>query len=144
MDSSREDIKKLINYRWKSGLTIANSHKEIDATLKLDTVSIHTCSDSVRKFREGKFKTTDEECTGRLPINYSAQIQAILDEDRLATVALISAQFAVPRGTICSQLLKTGKRYLSNSWLPHALADANKQKTVDVCCSQSTLQAAEN
>lgn len=144
MDFSREDIRKLIYYGWKRGLTTEDVHKEINATLGPTSVCIRTCFDWVRKFREGNFETTEKERSGRPTTDYSEQIQAILDEDRHATVEIISTQLKVPRETIRRQLVNMGKRYMSNRWLPHALTDANKQKRVDICISLLQMHARNN
>ena len=58
-----------------------------------------------------------------------------LNEDRLATSDLISAKLSVPRATIRGQLLRIGKRYLLNNWLPHALIPCNDE--ISRLCSSS-------
>jgi [histone H3]-lysine36 N-dimethyltransferase SETMAR len=144
MDFSREDIRKIIYYCWKRGLSTDGIHKEINATLGNNTVSIRTCSDWVSKFREGQFETIDKPHPGRPLTDYSAQIEAILDENRHATLNIISQQLSVPKETIRRQMLQMGKRYLSTAWLPHALTDSNRERRMNLCKELLQMHAENN
>jgi len=70
MQFSREDIRKIIYYNWKRGLSTANNHKEINCILGEGTVGLRTCSDWVAKFNSGNFQCEDEPCSGQPSYNW--------------------------------------------------------------------------
>jgi transposase len=128
MDFNREDVRKLIYYCWKRGLSTRDIEKEINNTLGEGTVSIRTCYEWVAKFKAEDFDVKDNARSGRPSCDIDDQIQAILDENHHATVREIAFELQVGRETVRIHLLKIGKRYLSTVWIPQFLTDAQKEK----------------
>jgi histone-lysine N-methyltransferase SETMAR len=133
MNFTREDIRKLIYYCWKRELSTSDVHKEINSTLGDGTVSIRTCSEWIKKFKEGNVESGDEQRCGRPSLDLTNDIERILNENNLATTKMIAVELDVSNETVRRNLMKMGKRYLVNKWIPHILTDASKEKRVNIC-----------
>jgi len=133
MQFSREDIRKIIYYNWKRGLSTANNHKEINCILGEGTVGLRTCSDWVAKFNSGNFVCEDEPRSGRPSYNLEEEILTVLKEDPRATTRKIAECIGSDKETVRRRLIQMGKRYLCNVWIPYVLTDAAKTKRVTIC-----------
>ena len=98
MQFSREDIRKIIYYNWKRGLSTLNNHKEINCILGEGTVGLRTCSDWVAKFNSGNFVCEDEPRSGRPSYNLEEEILTVLKEDPRATTRKLLSALGVTRG----------------------------------------------
>jgi transposase len=133
MNFNREDVRKLIYYCWKRGLATSQIEKEINSTLGIGTISLRTCADWVAKFKNGDFDVDDQLRSGRTAFGLDLQIQQVLENNRHATVREIGAELDVSHETVRQNLLKMGKQYLCNAWVPHTLSEAAKAKRSEIC-----------
>jgi histone-lysine N-methyltransferase SETMAR len=133
MNFDREDIRKLIYYGWKRGLHTSDINQEINKTLGNGVVSLRTCANWVSTFREGVYDVKDDERTGRPSLELDQKIDEILQENRHATTRLIAEQLHVSHTAVRQNLLKMGKRYLRNVWVPCELTESAKAKRVEIC-----------
>ena len=133
MNFDRSDLRKLIYYCWRRDLTTAAIEKEINKTLGAGTVSVRTCADWVAKFKAGDYNVSDKERSGRPSYELEEDITAVLDGNRHATCQNIANEIGTSRDYVRKTLLKMGKRYLCNSWVPHMLSDAQKANRKEIC-----------
>jgi histone-lysine N-methyltransferase SETMAR len=133
MNFDREDLRKLIYFCWKRGLQTSDIHKEINGTLGNGVVSLRTCANWVAKFREGVNDVKDEERSGRPSLNLDQEIDELLKENRHATTRVIAEQLHVSHTAVRKNLLKMGKRFLKNVWIPYELTETAKAKRREIC-----------
>ena len=144
MEFNREDKRKLIYYCWRRGLPTSDICKEINSTLGKDTVSLRMCADWVAKFKSGEMGIHDKQREGRPSYDIDDEIQALLDQDKNVTTRRIACELNIAQETARTHLLKMGKRYLCNVWVPHLLTDAAKQKRVEICTELLRMYQQDN
>jgi histone-lysine N-methyltransferase SETMAR len=133
MEFNREDVRKMMYYDWKRGLTTTDIAKEINKTLGGGTTTERTCAAWVKKFKNDEFQVSDKDRTGRPSFHLEDQIQHIIDENKHATTREIGEQLNVSHEAVWKNLKNMGKRYLVNVWIPYSLTDANKAKRMATC-----------
>ena len=69
MEFERTDVRKLIYFFWKRGLSPNDISKEINSTLGSQTTNERTCRRWVSQFKEGDFSASDKDRSGRPPID---------------------------------------------------------------------------
>ena len=135
MEFERHDIRKLIFYCWKQGLSSRDTAKEMCSVLGDNIVSERTCRTWMNRFSDGDFSIDEKMRSGR-PSTYGLddQICAILQNDRHACSREIAQMIGVSHDTVWRHLHSIGKQYLHNCWIPHQLTDKNKMDRVRICC----------
>lgn len=133
MNLDRQDIRKLIYYCWKRGLSNPEIENEINETLRKDIVSKRTCERWVSKFIGGDFGIQDMPHTGRPSFDIDEAIQNALDNDKFATTRSIGIEINISHETVWRHLLDMGKKNLANRWLPHHLTNENKVRRKLIC-----------
>lgn len=133
MEFGRTDVRKLIYFFWKRGLSPNDISKEINSTLGSQTTNERTCRRWVSQFKEGDFSTSDKDRSGRPPIAFERQIQELLDSNKYATSRNIAGELNVSHQTVLNHLKSMGKRYLSNRWIPHVLNEEQKSNRMRIC-----------
>lgn len=96
-------------------------------------ITARTCQQWVSKFNKGIFQTDDSERGGRPSIDIDDQIVECLQQDKYATTTSISNTLECGKETVREHLLKMGKKYLCNRWLPHKLTEENCANRERVC-----------
>ena len=99
------------------------------------SISSRTCQTWVAKFNAGDFNANDQERSGRPSVDIDDQIINCLREDKYATTSSMSSILECGKEAVREHLLKMGKKYLCNTWLPHKLTDencANREQTCNI------------
>ena len=138
MDLSKDNIRTIIYYCWMRGLSPAACESEINNTLGKGTISLNTVKRWMNSYVEGNFDTKDKERSGRSSLDIEGEIQQLLHDNKHITTRDIAQELGISNSTAHSHLVKMGKQYLMNVWVPHLLQPQHKQKRVEIC--QQLLQ----
>ena len=128
MDFSKCDLKKLVYFLWKDGLSTSAITQKINCTIGPNSISLSTCQRSVSRFNDNDLSVDYKERCGRPVENVqlSEHVALHLQHDKYATSRKMAEVFGVSHSTILRSLHGLGKSYLANRWLPHVLTDENK------------------
>lgn len=144
MEFNRKEVRMIIYYAWKRGLSTRDIAKEINMTLGFGTITERTCGTWVKKFRNLEFEVSDKHRSGRPSFQLREHIQGVLDENKNATTREIAAQLHVSHEAVWKNLKKMNMRYLTNVWIPYSLTDAAKEKRVLICNELLTMFKKNN
>ena len=135
---SKEHIRVLLLYHFKSGHNVTKAHDLICKAFGEDTVNRQTCYNWFKKFKYGDFSLQDEPHPGRdSTIDDEVLLQLIEDDPRL-TIRELAQQLGCSHTTIANHLHALGKVNKLGKWLPHELTATNKMCRVTICNSLLT------
>jgi len=133
MEFTGTDKRKLIYFLWCEGCGATEISKRINNVLGENSITSRTCQQWVTKFKDGIFDVEDQEKSGRPSLHIDEQIRDCIEENKYATTSSIALSLGVSKDAVRVHLLKIGKRYLCNRWLPHHLSDNNRANRVSTC-----------
>ena len=93
------------------------------------TTTARSCQRWVEKFKNGQFSSEDKERSGRASFQVDDLISECLSSNKHGTTTTIG----VSKETVRKRLLTSGKKYLSNRWLPHSLSNENRANRERIC-----------
>lgn len=130
---SREQLRLLLLYDFKSEVSAAESHRRINTAFGKDTVGQRTCYDWRSKFQSGDLSIQDKPRTGR-PSNLDDHaLQSLVEGDPKLTVDDMAQLLGASHGTIVNHLEQIGKLYKHGKWIPHELTNFDRQRRFDAC-----------
>ncbi|XP_029044179.2 histone-lysine N-methyltransferase SETMAR-like [Osmia bicornis bicornis] len=143
MDLNREHFRAMIFYDFKVGLSRVKSLERLRGAFGDSSPSQATVYRWFREFQRGRGSLVDEERVGR-PVTAATDenvlaVEQMLSEDNRMTYAQIQGALKIGSAAVKTILHeKLSVRKLSSRWIPHQLADAQKQDRVKWC--QEMLQ----
>ena len=133
MEFSKEDLRKLIYFHWKSGKNAPQSCRLINNVLGNGTVSESTCLRWINKYEKGDFNVSDAPRQGRPSVDLTDDITRLLSEDPYATCNSMAISLGTCKKSVANKLHEMGKSYRVNKWLPHKLTAENKATRQRIC-----------
>ena len=140
----RIDIRKLIKYCYSRQLSTTNARLELCTTHGSEFVSLSTVQRWYKKFREGEGGVEDAPRSGRPLKDVDDRIAEQLIVNKRATTREIAGQLGECHETVWRHLIKIGKRYLENVWVPYNLSPANRERCVEVCSQLLEMMSINN
>lgn len=127
------EIRIILKFLWKKGLTARAAVKEICDMEGNGYVSKTTAAKWFKRFAEGDTSFNDLPRTGR-PISFDSEIlcKAVNDNPKTSTRRL-SAKLGASQSTITRHLHKVGKVNKRFREIPHELTPAQAKRRVDTC-----------
>ena len=133
MEFSKEDIRKIMYYCYKRGLSPPEMSKEICSVFGDDITCPRTCQRWVSKFQNGNFVTKSAEGAGRPSLELEDQINFCFEEDAHSTTRSIAQSLDTSHQTVWRHMKHMDMRYLANKWVPHKLSTENKNNRGRIC-----------
>ena len=145
MEINREDLRKIVYFNMKDKKSVEATTNKINNIYGRDTISLSTCKWWFVKFNQGDFTTEDKPRSGRpSDPELHTKIVNILQLDPYATTRDIGEALSISHEAVRKHLMKMGKKYLVNTWVPHTLTPDNCQKRVNVCTNLLRLYETNN
>jgi histone-lysine N-methyltransferase SETMAR len=144
MAMERKDVRKLINYCFLRHLSTSEATRELCDTYNSYFVSLSTVKRWYSKFKEGEDCFEDAPRSGRPLKSLEDNIEEQLVINKRATSRAIANEIGEIHETVWRYLIKMGKRYMENVWIPHELSISNKQRRVDICTQLLEMLAMNN
>jgi histone-lysine N-methyltransferase SETMAR len=128
MSLSKEIIRNLLLYEFELGRDATTAANNINRAKRRQVVTDRTARRWFAKFREDNTDLNDQPRSGRpREIDREAIIEAI-EEDPTLPLADLADDFDCTQQQIRNILKAAGKKWKKSNWIPHALAQAQKNK----------------
>jgi len=129
----KTQIRTILLYHFKEGLSGTESWRKVNDTLGPDVVSIRTVQRWFKKFRTMNEDVKDKPRSGQpTKIDIDA-LRELIEEDPRSTVRMLAGTLNVSLGTVSNYLKKIGMKKKLDKWVPHNLTDDQKARRSLLC-----------
>ena len=135
MAESKESIRWLLQYDFKSGLKATESACQINNAFGARTVSNHTAQNWFNQFRNGDERVADHPQSGRPSDVEDDHLLVLIKADSHKKTHELADDLGVSHTTIINHLHQLGFVCKFDQWVPHKLTNFDKQCWVDAATS---------
>lgn len=128
---AREQIRLLILYDFKSGISAAQSHQRICAAFGQHAVGKTAVHDWYKRFSEGEQSLEDAHHTGRPAEIDDRELQLMIEAEPKLTTTDLAEHFEVSSTAINNHLHQLGKVFKQGKWVPHDLTQFDHERRID-------------
>lgn len=144
MELSKEYIRGLLLYDFKSGESAVASSRRINAAFGEGTVSKRTAQDWFKRFRDGDFNLKDSVRSGRASEFDNERLCQLVKSNPRQTTRELAQVLGVHHSTIADHLHQMGKVYKLAQWVPHDLSERDRQRRAEVATFLLSYRRTEN
>ena len=133
MPDAKIEIRVLLRFFWKKGLTATAATREICEVEGKDVVNERTARRWFERFNHGDTSLVDKHRSGRPSVVDDEALRAAVEVDPLCSTRKLSATLGPSKDTINRHLHQLGLVLKSPREEPHELTDAQAQRRVEIC-----------
>lgn len=133
MTIDKFELRVLIRYCWKRGLSTRDAQREICDTEGEGTASHMTVSRWYKRFESGDMSLKDEPRSGRPSKLDDDVLQAALDLEKSSSTRDLVPELEVGKSTIHRHLRRLDFTYKKPRQDPHELTEAQAARRVEIC-----------
>ena len=135
MNVTKEYLRGLLLYDFKSGISAAESSRRIKNAFGDGVMSERSAQEWFKRFRSGDESVTDHERSGRPSTVDDDKMVAAVKQNPHLTTRELADDLGVHHSTVADHLKALGYKSKLDVWVPHKLTDNQKERRCEAAMS---------